>query len=69
MLALSGSSPAKQVHVKLVTVIENESIIDIANVIQHGHWKFEESSESKNQFKFGVFDGKYVILKYDWTMY
>jgi hypothetical protein len=69
MLALSGSSPAKQVHVKLVTVVERESIIDIANVIQHGHWKFDESSESKNPYKFGVLDGKCIILKYDWTMY
>jgi len=53
MLKLSGLNQEKEINIKLVAEFEREEMNVFANVIKQGLWRFPESSNKKNTFKFG----------------
>jgi hypothetical protein len=56
MLKLSGGMIQEpEIHVRLVAEFEKEDINVIANVIQQGLWRFPDTSNKENTFKFGTF--------------
>lgn len=71
MLKLSGlnQNQEKEIHVRLVAEFKKEEMNVFANVIQQGLWRFPESSNSKNTFKFGKSQGQYIILENESTLY
>lgn len=50
-------------------MLEAESATDIAHAVKQGLWRFAESRNRQNTFRFGMYQEQCIILENDWTLY